>query len=506
MPFRNSGQSSLAEARRRGRAASCGGMVALRRTHLIYVFALVTALGLRALAVLGYPSVLWFGDSVTYLRDALDLAPSKLRPSGYSVFLRSLAPLHSFTFVVIVQHLLGIATGTMLYALVRRASLAAWPDRPWRAALLGTAAAVPILFDAYQIELEHLLMSDALFICLTVAAVTLLLWRRRPTWWLGALAGLALAAATVTRTVGLPLIFVFVLYLLLRRVSWRTIGATAAVFTLGVAAYAGWYKAEHGEYALSNTTGFFLYGRTAAFADCDVIQPPPELARMCRDWRTYDTAVAPGYSALWGPDSPFKKIRGGIAGDRADRLGTRFAKHAIAAQPLGYLQAVARDTARSFAWTRSAYPTVHTAAEYRFPKRGWRLSGATALSDRYGGATARPRVVEPAAGLIRAYQSFAYLPGTLLAALLLAALTGLVRNRLGGPALLAWLTAATLLLVPPLIADFDYRYVLPVIPFAALAALLAFIPEQRAKTQKVIFRFRAQEGICNTSGENLNRV
>jgi hypothetical protein len=44
------------------------------------------------------------------------------------------------------------------------------------------------------------------------------------------------------------------------------------------------------------------------------------------------------------------------------------------------------------------------------------------------------------------------------------------------PAVTALLLAAGLLLVPIMTADFDYRYLLPVFPFAALAAALATAP------------------------------
>jgi hypothetical protein len=37
-------------------------------------------------------------------------------------------------------------------------------------------------------------------------------------------------------------------------------------------------------------------------------------------------------------------------------------------------------------------------------------------------------------------------------------------------------TAVVLLVFPIAIADFDYRYLLPVLPFAGLAAALAFAP------------------------------
>ena len=42
--------------------------------------------------------------------------------------------------------------------------------------------------------------------------------------------------------------------------------------------------------------------------------------------------------------------------------------------------------------------------------------------------------------------------------------------------MLPWTTAVVLLVTPIAVADFDYRYLLPVLPFAGLAAGLAFAP------------------------------
>jgi hypothetical protein len=45
--------------------------------------------------------------------------------------------------------------------------------------------------------------------------------------------------------------------------------------------------------------------------------------------------------------------------------------------------------------------------------------------------------------------------------------------------MLPWITAVALLVVPIAVADFDYRYLLPVLPFACTAAGLAFAPPRK---------------------------
>jgi hypothetical protein len=49
--------------------------------------------------------------------------------------------------------------------------------------------------------------------------------------------------------------------------------------------------------------------------------------------------------------------------------------------------------------------------------------------------------------------------------------------------MLPWVTGIVLLVFPVAAADFDYRYLLPVLPFAGLAAGLAFAP---ARTRAIL--------------------
>ncbi|HEX2314230.1 MAG TPA: hypothetical protein VHJ17_10865, partial [Thermomonospora sp.] len=470
-------------ARAAGRLArrSLTGLGRLLLAHGLFLLALAGAATIRWIATLGYPTVLWFGDSGTYLESAVRFEPSDLRPSGYSVFLWLLEPARSFLWVVGVQHVLGLAIGVMVYALVWRAARTAWPRRRWLPGLVATPVTLPVLYDAYQIQLEHLLMADLLFAFLLTAAVTVVLWRRRMRWWTGALAGLLMSCAALTRSVGLPLLLVLVVCMLVRRAGWRATVAAVVTCAIPILGYMSWFSSVHGEFALSKSDQIWLYGRTVDFADCARIRPRPEVAILCRENVPRDPQVAPAYAAMWQPGSGFNRLPGGIRDPRANELAGEFAWAAIREQPGDYVGVVFRDTFRAFAWEREPYPTPWTAAKYRFREGASLHEDDAVWAYAYGRDTARARVVEPHAAWIRDYQDRVYVRGTVLGGFLLVGLGGLLVRvrRLGGRALLPWSVSLALLVVPAATADYDDRYVLPAIPFAVLAAATALIPERR---------------------------
>lgn len=452
------------------------GVGRLIAAHGIFIAVLAAAIAVRVLTMVAYPSVLWFGDSVSYLNGALHIEPSTLRPSGYSLFLWALKPLHSFTVLAAVQHAFGVATGMMVYALVWRAGRRAcsrWVVLP---GLPATAAAVPMLFDAYQIQLEHLLMSDEVFTFLAVAAVTVVMWRRRMSWWAGGFAGLLLASAALTRSIGLPLLGIAAVCMIVRRSGWRALCAMIVVFAIPTVAYMSWFKSVNGEFAMTRTSQIFLYGRTTAFADCAIIKPRPELMVLCPSTPA-DPRMAPAYANMWTKQSPFRQIPGGIGSLKANKLAGEFAQAAIKAQPRGYWDILWHDTMMSFGARRLPYPTPWTAHEYDFPVLKVLSDTELPVAYAYGGRTAWPAIVEPQARWMRAYQHRISLPGPVLGYILIAGAAGmLVRvRRWGGSPALPWLASVALLVVPAATADFDYRYVVPAVPFASLAAGLALV-------------------------------
>ncbi|MFB4305996.1 hypothetical protein [Actinomadura sp. GTD37] len=468
--------------------------------HVPFAGVLAAAIWIRVIAVLGYPAPLWFGDSPGYLASAVELRPGETRPSGYPFLLWLIKPFHSFTVMVSVQHAIGVLTGVLVYVLVVRAGRAAWPlDEPsgrwaWRAWLppvLAAALTVPVLIPVQQVALEHMLMSDSLFAFLLLAAVAAALWRRRSTWWLGALAGAFAAFAALTRSAGLPLIAVILVAMLLRRAGWRACVSATVVFALPVVGYMFWFQSEYGQFKMAKAESIWLYGRTAAFADCRVIKPEPELQIMCP--QRSDPRISPAFASMWTEDSPFRNIPGWVTGEEANRLAGEFAWQAIGKQPGDYANVIVHDTMMAFEWDREPYPTPWTWLQYDFPEgEAWSDSQALA-AEKYDPDGGEAKVVQPWAGKIRTYQDNFAMPGTILGILLLCGLAAAlphVRQRgrwrplgpathWGTGAILPWGTSLALLVIPAATADFDYRYVVPAVPFACLALGLALLPPPR---------------------------
>ncbi|MBG0813365.1 hypothetical protein HS045_03910 [Planomonospora sp. ID82291] len=453
-------------------------MPGLAREHRWFLGVLGLGAVLRAVTMLGYRPAIWFPDSYTYVVTALKPRPDLVRPAGYSMFLRLLEPLHSFALVALVQHLLGLATGVLLYLAARRLSA------PGRAAALASA---PVLLDAYQIELEHLLVSDALFAALVLAAVLLALSRevtRRTACGIG----LLVAAATLTRTVGLPLAALFAGWLLYRARGRAVVaGVMLVAAALPVLGYGAWFHATYQRVGLVGANGVFLYSKTMAFADCAVMRPPADLAVLC-DPRP-PAERPPSQEYIWSPDAPLVRLPGITFSRENDALAGRFAALALRSQPLDYLGSVAEELARSFTWDRPVYPDAEIYGYYEFPAEPppppgrYPATVGAEFAQRYERGPIGTAVAEPYAGWMRAYQDVARLPGTVLLVILAAppVLAGVRRWRRRGPRpgsgraawALPWAVAVLLLVMPAATAEFDHRYVLPAVPVACLALVLA---------------------------------
>ena len=444
--------------------------------HRLFIIVLIPAVLLRADAELGYRWQAWFNDSFEYVQNAVRFQLDPTRVSGYSIWLKILQPLHTYAVVTILQHLMGLAVGVMIYALARhRFGAPAW---------LATLATVPVLYDGFEIQLEHLIMADVPFLFLITLAVTLLLWDPVPSTRRCVVVGALLGLAEIVRSVGLPLLAVFAVYMIIRRISWRKVAATIVVCFIPVFAYAGLFDLEHGQFAMTDSTGVFLYSRVMTFADCAKMQLPANELSLCTTVPPAQRPIAQAY--IWTAASPLDRFPPSKFSPVPNQLAENFAIRAIEAQPLSYAKAVFDDTWRVFGWSRVVFPNAATYDEYIFgyhslPVPTWN-SAQLGPYDSYAAAYVHgnplTQVVAPFANVMRLYEHHVYLPGTVYGLILLAGLAGLVVawRRLGGEALLPWTVSLALIVIPAATAEFDYRYVLVAVPFACLAVVLAVSP------------------------------
>jgi hypothetical protein len=456
----------------------------------LFAAVLVPALLLRVDAELGYRWQSWFNDSWNYVDTAVTLNLDPTRPSGYSLYLWLLKPFHSFALVTVSQHLMGLAVAVMIYALARHR----FGTPPW----LAVVMTLPVLYDGFEIQLEHLIMSDTLFLFLAMLAIVVLLWSPlraggspwwRSSWLRCGVAGALLGVSAIVRSTGLPLLPIFAVYLLLcfarRRVGWRTLAAGIVAFAVtGVApvvVYAGWYDIQHRAFNTSESTGVFLYSRVMTFADCSRMQLTPDLLSLCTTVPPDQRPIAQAY--IWTPASPLDRFPAPKFSPLPNSLAQQFAIKAIESQPLDYARVVFDDTWRSFGWSRSVFPNGDTYDEYLFGyhsvpvSSGHRADGYPSSAAAYlQGGNPVTAVVNPFAMAIRVYQRYFWLPGTVSGLILLVGLGGLVLawRRIGVDALLPWTCSLALIVVPAATAEFDYRYVTTAVPFACLAVAIAF--------------------------------
>ncbi len=445
--------------------------------HRLFIIVLTPAVLLRVDAELGYRWHAWFNDSFQYVQNTVHFQLDPTRVSGYSIWLKLLQPLHTYAVVTILQHLMALAIAVMIYALARR--------RFGTPAWLATLATVPVLYDGFEIQLEHLIMADVPFLFLLTLAVTLLLWDPVPSLRRCALIGALLGLAEILRSVGLPLLAVFAVYMIIRRISWRKVATAIAVCLVPVFGYAGMFYLEHGQFAMTNSTGVFLYSRVMTFADCTKMKVPVNELSLCTTVPPDKRPIAQAY--IWTSESPLDRFPPSKFSPVPNQLAESFAIRAIKAQPLDYAKAVFGDTWRVFGWKRVVFPNAPTYDEYIFgyrslPIPAWDQSDNLGPYGSYAAAYVHgnplTQVVSPFANVIRGYQRYVWLPGAVYGLILLAGLGGMVVawRRFGGEALLPWTISLALIVIPAATAEFDYRYVLVAVPFACLAAAMAFSP------------------------------
>ncbi len=454
------------------------------RRHWIFAALLVLGAGLGGVVLAAYHPALIFPDSVRYLQYAHNFtagqwSPDALRQSGYSVLIIPVTLLHDLWLIPLAQHLAGLATAVLVYAVLIRFGARRW---------LAAVAAIPVLFDPLQLVLEQYVLADVWTAVLIMAALVLLVWRREGPGKLAAAGcGLLLGVAVTFRDQDLIMIVPAALYVLvaLRPRHPRLIRLTALTgcFLIPVAGYLGWFDAAHGQPNFTTFSGAFLYGRVADFASCQGLDLPGYEKPLCpAQPPTQPPAQRPTLRNAdfytWNPRSPQWTFRP-PAGMSRDAVVRDFSLRILRHQPAAYAEAVARDLGYGFSPVRGAGPEQYSPAYLQFHTyvRPDRQAYASIAALGYPAPELRPGL----AAFLTAYGRWFYVPGPVFAAGLVLALAGLAgarrRNaqaRATRHAGLLFTASAVLVVLPPAaFATFDWRYQLPQLSLIPAAAILA---------------------------------
>lgn len=473
----SAGRSPLPRRPALARFSAVGGTAqALLRRHWVFALLLLAGAVLRLLVIIGYNPAFWYqGDSQSYLGHAYTLQPGGIRPSGYSLFLHLLLDLRSVRRIIAVQHLIGLGIALAAYVFLHRRGVSR---------LVAAVAVTPLLLDARTVNLEHFLLAETLFTALVLLGMLALCWRERP-GWLGCLvAGAAFGAAAVTRSIGLAAVAVPLLYLVLRRVSWRRTVAAAAVVGALLGGYLSWYHQVHGQYSFASYGSRFLWARTATFADCTKLDLTAEERLLCP--REPLNERMPPDLYLWnGPNSP----NDSYPEQRYDAVFGSFARKAILTQPGDYALAIAKDTWLTVRpWPYPSQRTACIASIWTFPaanEKGCQpyLAPKDPAKRRLAGLSGQ--LDHPLMKPLHWYSGVATVPATLIALCFLLAL-GLAcyrprrarwRENLDP---LVWTGLGLAFIVGSAATSaIDPRYAVPSLPLAVVGAALAW---QRFRT------------------------
>jgi hypothetical protein len=439
--------------------------------HRLFLWVLAPAALLRIVVTVTYrPAFFFTGDSVTYLENSAHLVPGTARPILYAVLLRIVLTSNQLILVPIVQHCLGLASAVVSYAVLRHLGVRKG------IAVLGTLF---VLFDPLQLVLEENILSESLFQILIVSSLALVVWNRRPAVWQCAVVGVGLAAATLTRNVGLILIIPALGYAIARRFGWMKVTVLAVSFAIPLLSYAGWFETTNGQFALQGYSGRFLYGRVAPFADCRGLRLPSIDRTLCTATRSGSPWPT---NYVFGPPSPFLKPP--LAADPAvDQVAQSYAITIIEHEPLRYASAVTRDFLDFFRPSRTTgadADPVRIDFTFRSDQlTAYPVPAITQWIQRADGSKdAHAVVVRPLASALIFWQRWFYFPGPLLAVALLGGVVAAVARRRGSPlalgaeGLLYSASAFFLLLAPVATVVFDYRFLVPAFPLLGTAGAI----------------------------------
>ena len=440
------------------------------RRHRIFLAVLGLGFALRVVTQIAYRPALLYIDSYRYLGNLHDLDPAQnSQPVGYiALLLRPVLAVGNLAVVAGVQHLLGLGMGVAIYALLIRLGVRRW---------IAVLAAVPVLLDAYQLQIEQNIMSETLFEALILAAVVLLLWTRPPPIAVLATGGALFGLAATVRSVGAVLVVPAVVFALVAGTGgWQRLIRAATIglaFVLVIATYAGYAWIKAGDVRLSRGDAYLIYGRAATFVDCRGLDLPDYERVLCPPEPLGHRLGSDEYAH----HSPYPLQVVLPPGKSRDEVLREFGRRAILHQPLDYAKAVSTDFVKLFVFRRTTFPRDVPLERWQFQREYPTLGhDPTSATRTYGGG--KPHVIEPLAIFVRDYQlSVGYVPGTVfgiafIAGLLAAAGVGRARRSgLCAACLLPTLCGLGVLLAADLFL-FSWRYQLPALTLASLAGAL----------------------------------
>jgi hypothetical protein len=415
------------------------------------------------------PALLYQGDSYAYIRLTQSLVPGH-RVLGYPLFLRLVlgpgAPENTAP-VPIVQHVLGLAVGVLIYVFLRHLDVAP---------VVAAVGAAPSVVDGFQLDIEQFVLAETLFTATVVLAFVLLFWNERVGPAHALAASLLMAFSTLTRPAGIALVVPLVLCLVLRRTSFSAMAIAAIGFLVPLAGYATWFHEVEGSWGLSDYGRLFLYGRVAHFARCDQLDLTAAERGLCDPLPPHERPRPDFY--YWNPESPIRDYRH-LPPERRDRLYSSFASEVLREQPLDYAREVAADT-YSYFLPQSWVGRRASQGPWRFKTTPPRYDPAPYTLEAFGGGPPPEVAIDPGiVALLGPYQRAVHAHGPLLAlAIVLVLVACLVRvgpNRrdLRPEAVALALGGLGMLAVPAVTATYQYRYLLPSIPLLWVAGVLA---------------------------------
>jgi hypothetical protein len=444
-------------------------------SYLLITCLLLAGALLRVLAWLTYkPAILGVGDSLGYLRSALgEINLAAWHPQAYPLVLKPLLAFDTLAVVTAAQHLLGLSMGVGIFVLLRHLGVGG------TVAALGAA---PVLLDGYQINLEQQILSETLFEALLVGAVMIVAWRERPGLSNAFAGGVLVGAAVVVRFAGLVALIAIPIYLLVKRAGWLRVGVALVGLALPMLAYASWMRAETGDFALSSHSGFVLYGRVATFAECERVDLPRNLRRLCIGEPVDERQDS--YS-IWIRNSPLRSYMKPHGIDE-DAEVTTFSRRIIMEQPADFFRSTGEEFLTFFAPASPSVKEPIRSARWRFPRKMDELRGipnqvreangsppeALGLNDHFA-------IDGRWAPFLRSYQDLVYSYGPLLALGgglgLIGAILGRVIQEARDPrpeSFLLALTGLALYITPALAGGYHVRYFVPGVPFLGAAGVL----------------------------------